>query len=446
MIHRFDVVVMGSGLAGMSLAVRMARHGSVALVTKRQLEESNTNYAQGGIATVLSETDSFEAHVHDTLVAGAGLCLERIVRLVVEGGPERIQELIDWGVRFSQSEKDGKLDFDLTREGGHTERRVLHAGDITGREVVRALSRAVREHPNIEIYENHIAVDLITRRKTLRQTASDDRCLGAYVLDIAGQRVETFLGNAVVLATGGAGKVYLYTSNPDVATGDGVAMAHRAGAKVANMEFYQFHPTCLYHPAAKSFLISEALRGEGGILRRMDGTAFMADYHEMKDLAPRDIVARAIDSELKKTGNDHVTLDMTHLDGEFLARRFPNIHGTCMQFGVDMRERPIPVVPAAHYMVGGVVTDDRGRTNLPGLYACGEVSCTGLHGANRLASNSLLEATVISYRLYEALSEGVPPLPDGVPVPEWDPGKAKNPDELVIVSQNWDEIRRFMWN
>lgn len=446
MTNRFDYLIIGSGLAGMSFALRAADSASVAIVTKRDLEESNSNYAQGGIATVLSPTDSFDSHVADTLTAGAGLCHEDIVRLTVESGPERIAELIDWGVRFSKSEHEGAPSFDLGREGGHSERRVLHAGDITGREVVRALSRAVLAHPNVTVFQDHCAIDLITRRKTLWLTG-DDRCLGAYVLNSKSHEVVTFLAQSVILATGGAGKVYLYTSNPDVATGDGVAMAYRVGAKVANMEFYQFHPTLLYSPQHKSFLISEALRGEGGVLRRMDGKAFMAGYHELRDLAPRDIVARAIDAELKKTGDDFVTLDMTHLDDDFLVERFPNIHETCLTAGVDMRVQPIPVVPAAHYMCGGVLTDDCGRTNLPGLYACGEVSCTGLHGANRLASNSLLEATVFSYRAFQvAQSERQTLSGTDAGVPEWNPGRARDSDEAVIVSQNWDEVRRFMWN
>jgi L-aspartate oxidase len=452
-----DALVIGSGLAALSYALESSKHGrSVTVITKRQAEEANTAYAQGGIAAVLTPEDSFESHVEDTLRAGAGLCRRDVVELVVRSGPEAVRRLIEAGVRFDRSAAaEDAVEYDLTREGGHSYRRILHAGDITGREIQRGLLAALRERPNVRIFEHHCAVDLITLKKLgARRTGYDqkpfsghDRCLGAYVLDEKSGRVETFLATVTVIASGGAGKVYLYTTNPDVATGDGIAIAWRAGAEVANMELIQFHPTCLYHPQAKSFLISEALRGEGGILRRQDGVAFMESYHPLKDLAPRDIVARAIDAELKRTGDDYVVLDVTHLPASFLKSRFPNIHQRCLHFGIDLTVQPIPVVPAAHYVCGGVRTDEHGETALPGLFVAGEAACTGLHGANRLASNSLLEAAVFGHRAATAseryLAQGAP---DFAGVPEWDPGNAAPSDELVVISQCWDEIRRFMWN
>jgi L-aspartate oxidase len=438
-----DFLVMGSGIAGLSFALKAADHGSVAIVTKREVTESATNYAQGGIASVFSKEDTFDSHVDDTLIAGAGICHEDVVRLVVEEGPDIIKSLIDWGVKFTTSGDS----FDLTREGGHSQRRILHADDVTGREIERALVAAARSHPNIKIYEHHIAVDLITEAKISHKRLNPNRCLGAYVLDINAATVKTFSAKITLLATGGAGKVYLYTCNPDVATGDGVAMAYRAGANIANMEFMQFHPTTLYHPHAKSFLISEAVRGEGAILRRRDGTAFMEKYHHLKDLAPRDIVARAIDNEMKTYGDDCVYLDITHRDPEYITSRFPNIYQTCMEYGLDMTRDPLPVVPAAHYLCGGVAVDQNAETNIRHLYAIGEVAFTGLHGANRLASNSLLEAAVYAGRAFEhatgVLAAGTFSAPD---VPEWDSGTATNSDEMVVVSHNWDEIRRFMWN
>jgi L-aspartate oxidase len=438
-----DFLIIGSGIAGLSFALRAAAHGRVALVTKREITESATNYAQGGIASVFSQEDSFAAHVDDTLVAGAGLCHEEVVRMVVEEGPETIRDLIDWGVRFT---KEGDV-YDLTREGGHSQRRILHAEDVTGREIERALVAAARENPNITIFENHIAVDLITEAKVTHRRVKPNRCLGAYVLDIASGRVKTCSAKLTVLASGGAGKVYLYTCNPDIATGDGVAMAYRAGATVANMEFMQFHPTTLYHAHAKSFLISEAVRGEGAILRRRDGTAFMEHYHPLKDLAPRDIVARAIDNEMKIHGDDCVYLDITHRGADYITSRFPNIYQTCREYGLDMTKEWLPVVPAAHYLCGGVAVDDNAETDIRHLYAIGEVAFTGLHGANRLASNSLLEAAVYAGRAYrhaaETFAAGDFLAP---PIPEWDAGTATNSDEMVVVSQNWDEIRRFMWN
>ncbi|WP_223633566.1 L-aspartate oxidase [Corallococcus sp. EGB] len=440
MPHRFDFLVMGGGVAGLSFALQAAQHGTVAVLTKRERGEGNTAYAQGGIAGVLSPTDTFDAHIQDTLVAGAGLCHRDAVEVTVREGPARLKELVALGAAFDQ--RGGE--FDLTREGGHSARRIIHAGDITGREVQRALLAACDEQPNITFFQNAAAIDLILDRRP--HAASASRCLGVYALMEDGS-IERFISKVTVLATGGAGKVYLYTSNPDVATGDGVAMAYRAGARVANMEFYQFHPTCLFHPEAKSFLISEALRGEGGKLRLKGGQTFMDRYHPMRDLAPRDVVARAIDAELKRTGNDCVYLDMTHLGRAYLTERFPNIYATCKAFNIDMAVQPIPVVPAAHYQCGGVVTDLDGRTNIPGLYAIGEVSCTGLHGANRLASNSLLEGLVFGHRAVRVAAEELSSLslPKEDP-PAWDSGSAVDSDESVVVTHNWDEIRRLMWN
>ena len=438
-----DFLVIGSGIAGLSFALKAAQHGSVAIVTKREISETATNYAQGGIASVFSTEDTFDAHVEDTMVAGAGICHEDVVRMVVEEGPETIRNLIEVGVRFTTSGDS----YDLTREGGHSQRRILHADDVTGREIQRALVAAVHENPNIQVYEQHVAIDLITEAKVLRKRLKQNRCLGAHVLDVGAGVVKSFSSKVTLLATGGAGKVYLYTCNPDVASGDGVAMAYRAGATVANMEFMQFHPTTLYHPLAKSFLISEAVRGEGAILRRRDGTPFMEKYHPLKDLAPRDIVARAIDNEMKTYGDDCVYLDITHEEPEFVRSRFPNIYQTCLEFGLDMTKEPLPVVPAAHYLCGGVAADHNGESDIRHLYAIGETSFTGLHGANRLASNSLLEAAVYAGRAYRhamsQITEGGFITPD---IPEWDAGTATNSDEMVVVSQNWDEIRRFMWN
>jgi L-aspartate oxidase len=445
-VKQFDYVVLGSGIAGLSFALKVAPHGRVAIVTKKDRAESNTNYAQGGIAAVTSKEDSFELHVRDTLEAGAGLCKEPVVRTIVQEGPARIAELIKLGMQFSEREiplSHGARELDLGREGGHSKRRILHAKDVTGREVERALLAAAAAQPNITMLEDHLGIDLITSSKL--GLPGPNRCLGAYVLEKKTGQVRTFAAPVTLLATGGCGKVYLYTTNPDIATGDGVAMAYRAGAAVSNMEFIQFHPTCLYHPKAKSFLISEAVRGEGGVLKTIEGHPFMDTYHPLKSLAPRDVVARAIDTEMKKSGADYVLLDITHKPAPFLIDRFPNIYKTCLRFGIDITKEPIPVVPAAHYQCGGVMTDVDGQTELAGLYAVGEVACTGLHGANRLASNSLLEALVCAYRAAERVIDQEA-QPTDVKPPLWQSGHAHNPDELVVVSHNWDEIRRAMWD
>ena len=441
----FDFLVIGSGIAGLFYALRVAQHGSVAIVTKKRAADSATNWAQGGIAAVMAEDDSFADHARDTLDAGAGLCHPDVVQRVVERGPAMIEALTKLGADFDAAAEDASRGFDLGREGGHSRRRILHHRDATGQEIERVLLARVRAHPRIDLFEDHCGVDLLTAHKAGR--TGPDRALGAYVLDGRTGRVDRFEARVTLLATGGAGKVYLYTSNPDIASGDGMAMAYRAGATLANMEFVQFHPTCLFHPKAKSFLISEAVRGEGGILRTRAGEAFMERYHPMKDLAPRDVVARAIDTELKKSGDEWVGLDITHRDRAWVRERFPTIHARCLEFGIDMTREPIPVVPAAHYCCGGVRTDLHGETDLPNLFAAGEVSCTGLHGANRLASNSLLEALVFADA---AATEGIARLAglarDALPVPPWEAGLATESHEAVVITQNWDEIRRFMWN
>ncbi len=447
--RQVDVLVLGSGLAGMLTALKAAVFGKVLLVCKTDQAESNTAWAQGGVAAVWSDEDHPDAHVVDTLVAGAGLCRREAVEQTVRGAPERIRELIERGVKFSRRD-DHPHEYDLHREGGHSKRRILHAEDLTGGELVRALIAAVAQEPNIQVVEQQLAVDLITeanltRRRGLLPPATN-RVLGAYLLDRPSGQVSAVSAKIVALCTGGAGKVYLYTTNPDIASGDGMAMAARAGARMANMEFVQFHPTCLYHPHAKSFLISEALRGEGGKLIRRDGGRFMPEYDERAELAPRDIVARAIDAELKKRGDDCVFLDMRHLDRAALQHKFPNIYRRCAELGIDIATEPIPVVPAAHYFCGGVMTDLAGESSIQNLYAIGEVACTGLHGANRLASNSLLEAAVYAHCAVERFGPGLANLPEPEPVPDWDPGAARDSDEQVVINQVWDEIRRFMWN
>jgi L-aspartate oxidase len=444
--HSSDYLVIGSGVAGLTFALKVADSAHVIILTKDCLPESSSQYAQGGIASVWSPDDSFAAHSADTIKTGAGLSHPDAVEVVVREGPDRIRDLIALGASFDRVPNRGNDAYDLGREGGHSRRRILHASDATGREIIRALSEAVRRHPNIQIFENFLAVDLLIDAKFDRHVIAP-ACWGAYALDCRSSAVATFPARATVLCTGGGGKVYLYTSNPDVATSDGVAMAYRAGAPVGNMEFVQFHPTCLYHPAAKSFLVTEAMRGEGAVLRQPDGTAFMTRYHPDAELAPRDVVARAIDNEMKVHGFECVYLDATHLDATWLARRFPNIHARCRSLGIDIATDPIPVVPAAHYLCGGVVTDLHGATAIPRLYAAGEVAMTGLHGANRLASNSLLEALVFAHRAAEhadALLRAAPSQPPSFPA--WDPGPAVESDDAVVVRQNWDEIRRFMWN
>jgi len=445
-----DFLVIGSGIAGLSFAIKAADLGTVAIVTKKEKIESNTNYAQGGIAAVTGERDSFESHINDTLTTGAELCQEDIVRFVVTEGPERIAELIEWGVEFTRAENNRGAHYDLGKEGGHSHRRVLHAKDFTGKEIERALIDKAGSKGNITIYENHCAVNLIMKSKVLKKKprqGEKDMCLGAYVFDAINNVVHTFRAKFIMLATGGAGKVYLITTNPDIATGDGIAIAYRAGAEIANMEFIQFHPTCLYHPEAKSFLISEALRGEGGVLRLKNGTTFMEKYHHMKSLAPRDVVAQAIDMELKKSGDEYVLLDMTHKDHDFLVTRFPNIYERCLEFDIDIAKDPIPVVPAAHYICGGVVVSPYGEASIERLFACGEVSCTGLHGANRLASNSLLEAVVFAHRAWLRISELLPHTEDEpITIFPWDPRGTSESDESIVVSNNWDEVRLSMWN
>jgi len=442
----FDHVVIGSGIAGLTYALKAAATGAtVAVVTKKSRSDSNTAWAQGGIACVTSSEDSVELHVRDTMVAGDGLCHEEVVRAVVAEGPEMIAELMSLGMHFDErTAPDGHREPDLGREGGHSKRRILHAKDATGFEIEKTLLGAVADHPGITVLENHMAVDLITTGKL--GYAMQDSCVGLYVLDEATGYVETIRTDVTVLATGGCGRVYLYTTNPDIATGDGVAMAWRAGAAISNMEFMQFHPTCLYHPKAKSFLITEAVRGEGGILTDAGGRRFMEKYDPRLELAPRDIVARAIDAEMKRTGNPCVYLDISHKPGEFIRERFPMIHDTCLSLGIDITRSPIPVVPAAHYQCGGVKTDLNGETTLRGLYAVGEAACTGLHGANRLASNSLLEALVMAHNASVRTSGQSQRQGIDVVLPEWRPGKVTDVDEMVVIYHNWDEIRRLMWD
>jgi L-aspartate oxidase len=442
-----DFLVLGTGVAGLSFALKAARHGRVTVICKTSRGESNTAYAQGGIAAVWSADDTAEDHIRDTLVAGAGLCRPDAVEQTVREAPERVRELIELGVSFSRSGGD----YSLHREGGHSARRILHADDLTGAELVRALLDAVAADPNIELVEDLIAVDIVTENSVARRRGrapiDPDRVLGAYLLDVKTGQVRVAQARIVALCTGGAGKVYLYTSNPDIASGDGIAMAWRAGARIANMEFVQFHPTLLFHPHAKSFLISEALRGEGGVLRLSTGEPFMRRYDERAELAPRDIVARAIDAELKRRGDESVFLDMTHLPREELSAKFPNIFARCHELGIDMATQPIPVVPAAHYFCGGVQTDLSGESSVHNLFAIGECACTGLHGANRLASNSLLEALVFADHAARcAASRLADEAPADVPIPDWDHGRAVDSDEQVVITQTWDEVRRFMWN
>ncbi len=451
-----DFLIIGSGIAGLMFALKVAEAGTVSLVTKKNAKESNTNYAQGGIASVFGKPDSFDLHIEDTLASGDGLCNRDVVEMVVKEGPARIRELISLGVNFNRRDtSDPSIpdpeNLDLGREGGHTENRIVHAQDMTGKEVERVLLNHVKQHDRITVYENHIAIDLITCSTRMKRglviTTHEDYCCGAYVFDRTTNRVKTFCSKITLLATGGAGKVYLYTSNPDIATGDGIAMGYRAGATVANLEFVQFHPTCLYHPDAKNFLISEAVRGDGGRLIDADGNSFMEKYDPLKDLACRDVVARAIDTELKKSGNESVFLDISHKGSDFIKTRFPNLYRKALQFGFDMTSEPLPVVPAAHYICGGAATDMAGRTDIGNLYVVGETACTGLHGANRLASNSLLEALVYSHKAaFQAIDDlktSEFKFPD---ISTWDESGTIDSDELIMVSHNWDEIRRLMWN
>ncbi len=443
-----DFLVIGSGIAGLFFAIKAAQSGKVIIVTKKDKSQSNTNFAQGGIACVSDKDDSFEYHIQDTLNAGAGLCHRDIVELVVKEAPKRISELISLGTRFTES-SDRESRYALGKEGGHSRRRILHAGDFTGREIERTLLEKIKDNKNIEIYENHLAIDLLIESKLLKKTLPEDRCFGAYVLDEDSGMVKTFISKFVILATGGSGQVYLHTTNPSIATGDGVAMAYRAGAKIANMEFFQFHPTALYEiNSSQSFLISEAIRGEGGVLRLPDGTAFMEKYHPLKDLAPRDIVARAIDSEMKRLGIKYVYLDLTHLKADFIINRFPQIYNYCLSKGIDITKDLIPVVPSAHYMCGGVLTDKYGESSLKNLFAIGETACTGLHGANRLASNSLLEAVVFANNAFTKCIANIDLVShiDMSLVSEWKYYGTIDPEEMIVIYHNWDEIKRLMWN
>ncbi len=457
MEYQFDFLVVGSGIAGLTFALKAATSGTVAIVTKKDKIETSTNYAQGGIASVLGPDDSFQLHIQDTLNAGDGLCHPEVVDLVVYSGPDRVRELATLGVPFDHGSEEATA-FDLGREGGHTRNRIVHAHDMTGKAVERVLIAAAEANPNIEIFENHLVMDLIIQHDSLKAGTVtlqyQDVCRGAYVLDSQHREIHTFLAHTVLLCTGGAGKVYLYTSNPDVAAGDGLAIAYRAGARLANLEFVQFHPTCLYHPLAKNFLISEAVRGEGGRLIDRRGRAFMEHYHPLKDLAFRDVVARAIDTEMKKTGDDCVFLDISTRDADFLQQRFPNIYQKCLTLGIDITRDPIPVVPAAHYLCGGILTDLQGRTSIENLYAIGECACTGLHGANRLASNSLLEAMVFAHEasrhccshLETWRRRSLREIPPCFPAPPAQSSGGGLQSEMVLITHNWDIIRRLMWN
>jgi len=435
-----DVLVIGSGIGGLYFALHMADHAQVTIITKKESCESNTNWAQGGIAATIDENDSAELHIRDTLDAGAGLCNREMVSLMVTEGPEHIRRLIELGVEFTRSDSDH---LDLGREGGHSRKRIVHARDLTGQEVEHVLLERANSHPNITVLEHHFAIELLTEHH-LHIKTNDITCYGAYALDSRNRKLKKILSRATLLAAGGLGRVYLHTTNPSIATGDGVAMAYRAGAVIANMEFIQFHPTALFHPRANSFLISEAVRGFGGILKLKNGQEFMHKYDKRENLAPRDIVARAIDSEMKKTGDECVFLDVTHLDPQKTIEHFPNIYETCLGLGIDMTKEMIPVVPAAHYSCGGIKTDEFGQTSINRLYACGETSCTGVHGANRLASNSLLEALVFAHRSYTRIRESIASLQNDTAFPDWDDTGTVNPEEWILVSHNKKEAQQVM--
>jgi L-aspartate oxidase len=442
MIYNYDVLIIGSGSAGLTLALHLAPETRVAILSKRTLEEGASLYAQGGISVALDKNDSTESHIEDTLRAGAGLCHEGAVRFTVEQAREAVNWLIGQGTAFTR-DGSGEPHYHLTQEGGHSHRRVIHAADATGWVVETKLVQLTKLRPNIKIFENHVAIDLITSHKLGR---GGNRCLGAYALNRIEDRIDTFSARCVVLATGGAGKVYLYTSNPDVCTGDGIAMGWRAGCRVANMEFIQFHPTCLYHPLAKSFLITEALRGEGGRLLLPNGNPFMHHFDQRNELAPRDIVARAIDHQMKRLGIDCVHLNISHKPAEFIRQHFPNVYAHCLKFDIDITQEPIPVVPAAHYTCGGIITDLRGQTDLRNLYAIGETAHTGLHGANRMASNSLLECLVFARAAAEDINIRLVGIPLPESLPPWDESQVTDSEEEVVVAHTWDELRRFMWN
>ncbi len=440
--YQYDVIIIGSGAAGLTLALTLAPKVRVALIAKKAMTNTATLRAQGGIAAVLNHDDSSELHAQDTLNAGAGLCNEETVRFAVEQGPSSIQWLIDQGIAFTRDTPNNSR-YHLTREGGHSRRRVIHSADATGRELETTLAQLARKEPNIDIFEDHIAIDLITANKL---GMKENRCLGAYILNTKNNQVLTFSAKSTALATGGAGKVYLYTSNPDIATGDGIAMAWRAGCRVGNMEFIQFHPTCLFHPDAKSFLITEAMRGEGGKLLLPDYTPFMHNFDSRAELAPRDIVARAIDHEMKRLGSDFVYLDISHKPTDFILKHFPTVHARCLKFGFDITRQPIPVVPAAHYLCGGIMTDSCGRTDIEGLYALGETAFTGMHGANRMASNSLLECIVFARTASEKIMATLKNTPYPETLPHWDESQVSESDEQVVIAHDWHELRRFMWN
>ncbi len=439
-----DILIIGSGAAGLSAAIHLAPYANVGVLSKGPLTAANTYYAQGGVAAVLDEQDSTESHIKDTLVAGGGLCNENAVRYTVENGPSAIRWLIEQGVRFDQEpSSNGHLEYHLTKEGGHSHRRVIHAADATGLAISKTLIKGARQLENISLYESHVAVDLITTR---RLGLEGNRVLGAYVLNLETGSVETHSARFVILATGGASKAYLYTSNPDVATGDGIAMAWRAGCRVSNMEFNQFHPTCLYHPDARSFLVTEAVRGEGGYLRLPSGERFMERFDKRGELAPRDIVARAIDHEMKRLGVDCLYLDISHKPADFIKEHFPTVYEKCYSLGIDITREPIPIVPAAHYTCGGVMTNLQGRTDVTDLYAIGETACTGLHGANRMASNSLLECLVFAIAASNDIRHKLKFTEADIELPDWDESQVTDSDEDVVISHNWDELRRFMWD